>query len=300
MSRYVGIATVQRPCYNLDIEANLVEMEKYIDAIVLEAPFTDIIVFPELCMHGFNTEFAEPIPGPISERFQKKAREVGKWIIPGTQFERDGDKVYNSMLLISPEGKIIEKYRKMNPFSPLEASVPGDRYCVVDIPGIGKIGMCICYDFWFPETVRTLVALGAEIIIHPTFTPSAVLGLEKIFNLANAAFNQVYLVGSSICGESAGFTLGGNSVIVDPEGLILQEAGDGPTVLTEILDLDKVSMVRKYGSKGLAPLLKHLKHYGHEFPIYNNQKARGPGIDNLGPITSIEEYTTSFFNNLKK
>lgn len=291
MPRYVGVASVQRSAFPGDTGANVAEMENYIEGVVFEAPFVDIICFPELCVQGYSPDFAElaePVPGPAAERFQKKAREVKKWIIPGSMFEKDGDKIYNTMLLISPEGEIVEKYRKMFPWSPLEPSEPGSRFSVVELPGIGKIGMCICYDMWFPEVVRTLVSMGAEVIFHPTMTPSSLRDQEKIVNLGNAVFNQVYFVGSSICGPHGLITLAGHSMIVDPEGLILQEAGDVPTILTEIIDLDRVTMVRKHGTKGLVPMLKHLKHYDHEFPIYACQKAGGPGIDRLGKIPTVE------------
>ena len=77
VSRYVGVASVQRCAFVGDTEANISEMEAFIEGVVLQAPFIDIIMFPEACVHGFvSPELAEPIPGPSVKRFQYKAKEV--------------------------------------------------------------------------------------------------------------------------------------------------------------------------------------------------------------------------------
>ncbi len=290
MARFLGIASVQREGVPGNAKANLDELEGYIDMIAYEYPWVDLIVFPELAVQGLAPrleDIAEPIPGKSVERLSRKAKEVKKWIIPGSMIELDGGKVYNTTPVLSPQGDLITKYRKMNPFSPAETSVPGNSFEVIDINGVGRLGICICYDAWFPEMTRSLVSMGAEVIIHPSFTPSTLLDAERTCRIATALFNQAYVIGAGACGYHCGFTLAGHSMIVDPEGVVLQEAGDSPSIQIEMLDLDKVKLVRELGTKGTVPMLKHLKRYAHEWPVFGNHRTTSPYLDSFGPIEDI-------------
>jgi predicted amidohydrolase len=300
MSRFLGVASVQREGILSNAKANVDELESYIDIIAYEAPWVNLIVFPELAVQGLAPrleDIAEPFDGVSVQRLAKKAKEVGKWIIPGSMLELDGGKVYNTSPVISPEGKVITKYRKMNPFYPAETSEPGSDFVVVDIDGIGKLGLCICYDLWFPEFARTLVSMGAEVIFHPSFTPSTLLDEEKIVRRAAALQNQAYVIGTGACGFHCGFTLAGHSMIVDPEGTVLQEAGDLASIQFEMLDLDKVKLVREFGTKGQTPMLKHLKRFAHKWPVYGDQKAGSSYIDGLG---TFEDMPKTLEEALKK
>jgi len=293
MSRYLGIASVQRQGFEGNTKANLDEIEGYVRGIAAAYPWIDLIVFPEASVHGVThdlTENAESVPGPSTQLLAKLAKETQKWIIPGSMFELFEEKVYNTMPVFSPEGELVNRYRKMNPFSPAEASTPGNRIEVVDLPGIGRLGLCICFDMWFPEMTRSLIAMGAEVIIHPSLTPSTVTAQERIVRMSTAIVNQAYVVGTSVCGMHAGFTCSGHSMIVDPEGTVLQEAGDFPAVQLEMLDLDKVSLVRNIGLKGTCPILKHLNDNEHKWPVYGNQKASS---DYLSKFTDAGKVPTS-------
>lgn len=300
MSRFLGIASVQREGIPGNAKANVDELESYIDIITFEAPWVNLIVFPELAVQGLAPrleDIAEPISGISIERLARKAKEVKKWIIPGSMIELDGGKVYNTTPVISPEGDLVTKYRKMNPFSPAETAVPGNSFEVVDITGIGKLGLCICYDAWFPEMSRTLVSMGAEVIFHPSFTPSTLKDGERICRMSTALLNQAYVIGTGACGFHCGFTLAGHSMIVDPEGVVLQEAGDAPSIQFEMLDLDKVKLVREIGTKGAVPILKHLKRYAHEWPVYGNQKTSSPYLDSFGSIEDIPKTLNEALQN---
>ena len=196
-------------------------------------------------------------------------------------YETAGEKLYNTSLAISPKGEIAAKYRKMFPWLPFEAGTePGEEFCVFDIPDVGRFGLCICYDSWFPETVRSLAWMGAEVIIHPTMTPTSDREMELVLNQANAIFNQCYFVDVNGVGPWGG----GRSLIVDPDGRVLQKAGERETILTEILDLDNVSKTREYGSLGLCQLWKQLRDHPQEFPIYSNGIDSGPIYQKLGQL----------------
>jgi len=225
---------------------------------------------------------AQTIPGPLTDRLCQIARESGKWLVPGSMYETEDQAVYNTALAISPEGQIVAKYRKMFPWLPFEAEItPGDRACGFDIPNVGRFGLCICYDIWFPETARSLVWLGAEVILQPTMTPTSDRVLELALSQANAIFNQCYFVGLNGVGPYGG----GRSLIVDPDGRVLQQAGDQAAILTELLDLEHVTRTREYGNLGLSQTLKQLRDCGHRFPIYEEGVAQGAGFKALGKLT---------------
>jgi hypothetical protein len=128
--------------------------------------------------------------------------------------------------------------------------------------------------------VRSLACIGAEVIIHTTMTPTSDRELELVLNQANAIFNQCYFIDINGIGPWGG----GRSMIVDPDGRILQKAGERETLLTEIIDLDNVSKTREYGNLGLCQLWKQLRDGPNEFPIYKNGIANGKIYENLGQL----------------
>jgi len=170
MTRHFAIAGVQMTITPGNTEENVLKIERFIGNVSTAFPWVDMICFSEFCIPGFNPqtwkEQAEPIPGATTDRLCKTAKVNRKWLLPGSMFERDGDKIYDSAFIISPEGKITAKYRKMFPWTPLEPSTPGDEFCVFEVPKVGRFGLCICYDAWFPEVTRTLAWMGAEVAYY--------------------------------------------------------------------------------------------------------------------------------------
>ena len=99
--------------------------------------------------------------------------------------------------------------------------VPGDAFSVFDIPQVGRFGMMICYDGWFPEVPRALAWLGAEVLLQPTLTKTVDRQQELVLARANAITNQAYVVSPNYGGL---FGTGG-SIVVDPEGHVLVQGG---------------------------------------------------------------------------
>ncbi|MCJ7432156.1 MAG: carbon-nitrogen hydrolase family protein, partial [Anaerolineales bacterium] len=179
------------------------------------------------------------------------------------------------------DGEIVAKYRKMFPWLPYEEGTsPGDQFCVFDIPNVGRFGLCICYDMWFPEVARTLAWMGAEVIIQPTLTPTSDRPVELVMARANALFNQCYFLSINGIGEWGG----GRSTIIDPDGRILQEVGTSQTFMTEIIDLDHTARTREYGTLGLGQTLKQLRDSGHTFPVYQDGNLAKGSFGQLGDL----------------
>jgi predicted amidohydrolase len=292
MSRLFGIAGVQMQVVAYDPQGTIEKMVGVTNNLIKYFPWVQLIMFHELAVPGFDQFITletsdwlkkkyEPIPGPISDRLCAMAKGLNRWLIPGSMYEVEGDKLYNTALVISPQGEIVRKYRKMFPWLPYENGVtPGDEFCVFDIPEVGRFGLCICYDMWFPEVARNLVWQGAEVILQPTSTPTSDRELELVMCRANALFNQCYFISVNGVGTWGG----GRSTMIDPDGRILQEASTNQTILTEMIDLDHCTRTREFGTIGLAQTLKQLRDSGHTFPIYEDGKLAKGSFESLGAL----------------
>lgn len=297
MSRLFGIAGIQMQVVAWDEKATIAKMRQIINRVKTSFPWVQMIVFHELCPSGLVQFDEKPskeawqriiqeIPGAISDSLCDIAHHEKLWLIPGSMYEKDGDKIYNTALAISPDGEIVAKYRKIFPWYPLEAeTVPGDEFCVFDIPDVGRFGLTICYDMWFPEVVRALVWQGAEVILHPTMTPTADRDIELVLSQANAIMNQCYFIDINGVGPWGG----GKSMMVDPDGRVLHQAGTSETILTEIIDLDKVSHTREFGTIGLAQTLKQMRDTNITFPQYQAKFAEGEVFKTMGRLDHIHQ-----------
>ncbi|GII97359.1 carbon-nitrogen hydrolase family protein [Sinosporangium siamense] len=291
MSRIIGVTAAQVAPVVGDPAATLEKFRFEVRTMAASMPAVDLLVFPELYLTGLGSfdspvipglfqDIAEPIPGPLTDEVCRIAAEVGKWIVPGTIIERVGDKIHNTAIAVSPEGEIVARYRKLFPWMPHESCVPGDEHVTFDIPGVGRFGLAICYDGWVPEISRTLGWMGAEVIIQPTYTRTCDRAQELVLARANAITNQLYLINPNV-GKLFGT---GRSVIVDPEGRVLAEAGDGEEYLTVYLDLDLVSTVREHGTAGLNALWKQLRDAPPPFPPALYGYSTGEVMRDLGPF----------------
>jgi len=178
------------------------------------------------------TESAQPIPGPTTEVLSEKARQHHSWVAMSL-LERSGEDIFNTAVLIDREGRIAGKYRKTHlPLEEAERGVtPGRDYGVFDTD-FGKVGLLVCWDHWFQETVRILRLKGAELILLPV--AGDVPQHWDVISRARAMDNGVYIASS----------IGGGplpSRIVAPTGEVLAETSDGLAIAT--VDLDRKQKV---------------------------------------------------------
>ena len=271
------IAAMQLDGINGD---NVDAMIHEIDAAMRRFPWLEMILCPELNACGTSPASAVPMPGPREARFQAVARRHGIWLIPGSMFERSGEHVYNTAPVISPDGEVIARYRKQFPFYPYEKDVsPGGHLTVFEIPGIGRFGLSICYDMWFPETIRALVWEGAEIILHPTLTTTIDRSAEIAMVRAHAAMNQCYFVDVNLAGP-----LGvGESCIAGPGGEVVYQAQKVREIIPIKLDLDYLHDVRKYGWHNLGQPLKSFRDSRIRYPQYGEGQTSG-WLEALGDL----------------
>ncbi len=274
---YLAIAGLQ---LELGVEDNLSVIEKEIDLVKKRFPWIQMVVLPELCTYGANTGMAVQMPGEVENCYREAAKKNDVWLIPGSIYERREEKVYNTAPVINPQGEVIARYSKQYPFLPYEKNVAGsDNFVVFEVPGVGKIGLIICYDIWFPEVVRQLAWMGAEAIIAPTLTNTIDREVELAISRANAATNQLYFFGLN----SGGRLANGKSIVVGPDGTIIHQASTGRDIIAVEFDFNHVRRTRERGLHGLGQPLKSFRDAAITYPVYQKDAGAGAFCD-LGAL----------------
>ena len=282
MPRLLPLIAVQTSPVPWDLEATWAQYEREVRGLRAEFPATRLILHPELFLAALGpatmprpaaaarTRIAEPIPGPLTDRLCALAKELDVWLVPGSLYERGEAGIHNTMIAIAPDGTIRAKYRKVFPWRPFEKVVPGNEFVVFDMEDVGRIGIMICYDGWFPEVSRHLAWMGAEVILQPSLTTTSDRPQELVLARANAIVNQVFVV--NVNAGSPGL---GGSLIVDPEGHDLQVAGQGEVFMTEVLDLDAVTRVREHGTVAMSRMWAQLADQAGDvsLPLYGGSFA---------------------------
>ncbi|MFE7566717.1 carbon-nitrogen family hydrolase [Streptomyces sp. NPDC057539] len=234
----------------------------------------DLVVLPELWPVGafayesFADE-AEAADGPTFRGMSEAARYAGVWLHAGSIVERaegghaseehapdehasDGHApdgiLYNTSLVLSPAGELVRTYRKIHRFGfdKGEATLmgAGDELVTVRLPET-TLGLATCYDLRFPELFRGLVDAGAETLVVPAGWPARRRAHWTLLARARAVENQAYVLACASAGTHAGVEQSGHSIVVDPWGEVLAEAGTDEEVLTVDLDPASVATTRE-------------------------------------------------------
>ncbi|MFE3513838.1 carbon-nitrogen family hydrolase [Streptomyces sp. NPDC059166] len=228
----------------------------------------DLVILPELWQVGAfaYTAFAdeaEPLHGPTHEIMAKAASEAGVWLHAGSFVERAEDgTLYNTSLVFSPEGERAASYRKIHRFGFDKGEAvmmgAGEELVTVALPQT-VLGLATCYDLRFPEQFRGLVDAGAETLVVAAGWPERRRSHWTLLAQARAVENQAYVLAVGCAGTHAGVEQAAHSIVVDPWGEVLAEAGAGEEVLTVEFDPAKATTTReqfpalKDRRLGLAP-----------------------------------------------
>ena len=220
-----------------DIESNL----KYVESRLAELAHADLVVLPELASTGYNftdarmaNSLAEfPAESAYIEMLSAMARKSNQYIISGFN-EKANDGIYNSAVLVSPEG-LTGVYRKLHLFMrEKQYFKPGNSGLQVYDTGFCRLGMQICFDYLFPEPWRILAQQGADMIVHPSnlLTQNAIKALPGI-----ALMNRVFILTANRTGTEGELTFNGNSRILDPGGdVVTALSADQSEVMTAVID----------------------------------------------------------------
>lgn len=261
---------------------NIAAMAHRLDILMARFPWVQMVMFSELAAFGPLPGHAQPLPGPAEHAFCEMAARHQIWLLPGSIFEDAGDRVYNTASVIDPNGHVVGRYRKMFPFQPYENHVAsGGEFLVFDVPEVGRFGVSICYDMWFPETSRTLASMGAEVILHPTMTDTIDRDVELSIARATAVTNQCYFFDINGVGDGGV----GSSIIVGPAGYVIHQAGGGEEMIPVEINLDRVRREREVGIRSLGQPLKSFRDRPVDFPVYNRTPESEAYLQSLGPLT---------------
>jgi formamidase len=275
--RALSLAALQTTPVPRDPEATLGLLARRVRSLRTTVPHAQLAVLPELHLSappstleehsGYAREVAVEIPGPLTEALGRIAAESEIWLVPGSVYELASDgRVHNTAVVLAPDGELVASYRKVFPWQPHETCAPGEEFVTFDIPEVGRVGLAICYDGSFPETFRQLAWMGAELIVQVNLTTTSDREQELVMARANAIFNQLYVL-SLNAATPAGV---GRSLIADPEGLVRVASGSGEEVLTDVLDLEAVERVRRFGTAGVSRMWEQMLREGPgiELPMY--------------------------------
>jgi predicted amidohydrolase len=186
-------------------------------------------------------ELAETIPGPSTKVVEDLAKKTGMHIIFGMPELSDKTKatIFNTAVLVGPEG-FIGKYRKMylpthSVFEEKRYFRPGYQTAAFETP-LGNIGLCICYDVFFPEVFRLTRLMGAQLIVVISASPSVRRSYFEILTAARALENTAFLAFVNLVGVEEGLQFWGGSRLVSPTGDILAKAkyDDEDLVICEV------------------------------------------------------------------
>ncbi|MET9433429.1 carbon-nitrogen family hydrolase [Streptomyces sp. NPDC006551] len=212
----------------------------------------DLVVLPELWPMGafayesFAAE-SELLKGPTFEAMAAAAQDAGVWLHAGSVVEAVGGALYNTSLVLTPEGELAASYRKIHRFGfdkgEAVMMAAGEEPVTVALPGL-TVGVATCYDLRFPELFRGLVDAGAQAFVVPAGWPARRREHWTVLARARAVENQAYMLACGTAGTHAGVEQAGHSIVVDPWGEVMAEAGPDEEILRVELDPAKVTTTR--------------------------------------------------------
>jgi predicted amidohydrolase len=248
--------------FRVDEDESIDSRRRRAASLVRDQAGVDLVVLPELWTTGafayerFETE-AEPLEGPTYEAMAKAASDAGVWLHAGSIPERsasrggsgtDDGRIYNTSLVFSPSGELAAAYRKIHRFGFDKGEAvlmgAGSELVTVRLPET-TVGVATCYDLRFPELFRSLVDAGAETLVIPAGWPERRRSHWTLLARARAVENQAYVLACGTAGTHAGVPQAGHSIVVDPWGEVLAEAGDDEEVLTVEFDPARVGTTRE-------------------------------------------------------
>lgn len=252
MSKKISVAlaqVTQRPFTD-----DLTDYAQNVEKILSGSSGIQMVVHPEL--HLFGSDMTLPSLQSIARSLDSKyikelgkiARDFGVWLVPGSIVEpAPNDGVYNTAIVFNPAGELVASYRKIFPWRPSEPFTMGTEFSVFDLPGLGRVGLNICYDIWFPEVTRQLTWMGAEAVINLVRTTTPDRKQELVLVQATAIVNQIYILSINAAAPIAM----GKSLVVDPDGdVIKQISDDKESIIYTNIDFDRVAHIRREGTAG--------------------------------------------------
>jgi predicted amidohydrolase len=245
----IRIAIAQMDTLKGQPEANLATAQAL--ATQAQAMQAELMVLPELWLHGYDLDRAATWAAPLGEggftHMQRLAQGSGLYIC-GSTMERHEAGISNTSALYAPDGTLLGSYRKIHLFRLMQehrTMVGGDHATVCDTPW-GPVGLAVCYDVRFPELARELALGGAVMLLLPAQWPVTRLDAWLTLTRARAIENELFMVACNRVGVEDGVTFPGQSAVIDPLGKVLVRGDDREGVLLAEADMAAVETARRY------------------------------------------------------
>lgn len=225
-------------------EANRTRIRQLLEGRPITAG--SLLVLPEMFSTGFSMRvehIRETDPSPTVSFLQALAREFGIFVMGGLVTVHPDGKGSNEAVIVSPDGQIVARYAKLHPFTFGQESVhyrAGESIVTFDWNGLA-VAPFICYDLRFPEIFRRAVYAGAEAFAVIANWPSMRTEHWVTLLQARAIENQAYVIGVNRCGTDPQFTYPGRSLIIDPHGEIIADAGSEEKLVEALIHRETVA-----------------------------------------------------------
>ncbi len=200
-----------------------------------------LIILPETFSTGFSMNLAvtaEPEKGPTEQFLREMAAQYQSCVIGGVVTSASDGRGMNQSLVIAPDGSVLARYTKNNPFSlggENQVHLAGTGISLFEWQGL-RIAPLICYDLRFPELARSTIRAGAEVLVFIAAWPVKRIQHWITLLQARAIENLAYVIGVNRCGTDPEFTYTGRSIVVDPHGLIIADAAEQERVISAQID----------------------------------------------------------------
>lgn len=251
-------ALIQSPVHR-EKQANLRKLEQYLESLDKEQP--DLVVLGEMFACPYDTacfpEYAEREGEKTWRELSRLARQHRIYLAAGSVPEKDGrGRIYNTAYVFDREGRQIGKHRKVHlfdiqveggqHFKESDTLSPGEGYTVFDTE-FGRVGICVCFDFRFPELARAMVLSGAKLILVPAaFNMTTGPAHWELMFRSRAVDNQCFTAGISTArDERSGYVAWGHTILVSPWGEVLGELEEKEGILIRDIDLGRADEVRR-------------------------------------------------------
>ena len=265
-NKNISVAAIQLPCsvdISQNIEATILQIEAAAKAGANLICLQELFNAHYFCQTEDHSQFeiAESIPGPTTDRICQIAKEQQVVIVAGVFERRTAGVFHNSAVVIEADGSILGTYRKMHiPDDPYFYEkfyfTPGDLGFKSFQTSVGNVGVCICWDQWFPEAARLTAMQGAEILVYPTaigwqapekeqFGAAQVDAWQTMMR-SHAIANGVYVVAPNRVGVEQNIEFWGSSFVVDPYGCVIAKAGLEAETIQADCDLSLIETARTH------------------------------------------------------